>query len=73
MVVPGDRVVVPEIQQVVEAQTIREVQVQQDREIQESQEIQEQVADSMAVGAVALVPQEKLEHYKDMAAMVMLG
>jgi hypothetical protein len=73
MVVLGDRAVVQEIRRVVAAQTIREVQVQLDKEIQALQEIQEQVADSLAVEAVALVLREKLEHYKDMVAMVMHG
>jgi hypothetical protein len=73
MVVLVDQVVVQEIQQVVEAQTIRVVQAQLDKEILALQQIQEQVADSMLAVAVALVPQEKLEHYKDMVVTVMHG
>jgi tRNA(Ser,Leu) C12 N-acetylase TAN1 len=73
MVVQVDQVAVQEIQQVVEAQTIREVQAQLDKEILELQQILEQVADSMLAVAVALVLQEKLEHYKDMVVTVMYG
>jgi hypothetical protein len=73
MVVQGDRVVVQEIQQVVEAQTIREVQAQLDKEILAAQQIQEQVADNMLVVEVALVLQEKLEHRKDMVVTVIYG
>jgi len=73
MVVLVDQVVVQEIKQVLQVQTVWVVQAQLDKEILALQQIQEQVADSMLVVAEALVLQEKLEHYKDMAAMVMHG